>query len=208
MNDAGRWRAEGLFVKVCGLGTEADVEAATGAGADAVGFVWWDRSPRHHDLATIRRLAARCQITTVLVTVDLDSASLVEAAARAGVDAVQPHGEHAAVAAAAARRVGLDVIRPVPPSRMPVDLSPSDLLLVDTPHPHLPGGTGEVFDWARLAPIDRPFLLAGGLTPDNVRAAVRQVRPFGVDASSGLESSPGVKDVDLIRRFIQEAKQA
>ncbi len=91
---------------------------------------------------------------------------------------------------------------------MPVDLAPSDLLLVDTPHPHLPGGTGEVFDWARLAPIDRPFLLAGGLTPDNVSAAVRQVRPFGVDASSGLESSPGVKDVDLIRRFIQEAKEA
>lgn len=202
------WEADGLFVKVCGLGTEADVETATEAGADAVGFVWWESSPRHHDLETIRRLAAGTDVTTVLVTVDLDSARLVDAASRAGVDAVQPHGEHAAVAAAAARRLGYRVIRPFKAGSPPVDAAPQDLLLVDTPRDDLPGGTGERFDWSLVSDLDRPFLLAGGLTPDNVVGAVRAVRPFGVDASSGLESSPGVKDADLIRRFIEEAKQA
>jgi phosphoribosylanthranilate isomerase len=90
---------------------------------------------------------------------------------------------------------------------VPADVAPTDLLLVDTPHPDLPGGSGQTFDWATLD-IGRPFLLAGGLTPDNVAEAVETVRPFGVDASSGLESSPGVKDADLIRRFIEEARQA
>lgn len=200
------WRSEGLFVKVCGLGTEDDVAVANRAGADAIGFVWWEKSPRHRDLATIHRLAALSEIPTVLVTVDLESAALLDAAGRAGVDAVQPHGEHAAVAAAAARRLGFRVIRPIPAGPVPADAAPTDLLLVDTPHPDLPGGSGQTFDWDTLA-IDRPFLLAGGLTPDNVTEAVATVRPFGVDASSGLESSPGVKDADLIQRFIEEAKQ-
>ncbi|HSJ34017.1 MAG TPA: phosphoribosylanthranilate isomerase [Acidimicrobiia bacterium] len=201
------WDSEGLFVKVCGLGTEADLEAANQAGADAVGFVWWEESPRHRELDTIRRLAAASGVPTVLVTVDLDSAALLDAAGRAEVDAVQPHGENAAVAAAAARRLGFRVIRPVKAGSVPLDAAPDDLLLVDTPHPELPGGSGERFDWTILD-LERPFLLAGGLSPDNVAEAVRTVRPFGVDASSGLESSPGVKDADLIRRFIEEAKQA
>lgn len=202
------WRSQGLFVKVCGLGTEIDVQTATEAGADAIGFVWWESSPRHHDLTTIRRLASGTDVTTVLVTVDLDSARLVDAASRAEVDAVQPHGENAAVAAAAARRLGYRVIRPFKAGSPPVDAAADDLLLVDTPRDDLPGGTGERFDWSLVSDLDRPFLLAGGLTPDNVAEAVRAVRPFGVDASSGLESSPGVKDADLIRRFIEEAKQA
>jgi phosphoribosylanthranilate isomerase len=201
------WRSQGLFVKVCGLGTEDDVAVANQAGADAIGFVWWEQSPRHRELDTIRRLAALSEIPTVLVTVDLDSAALLDAAGQAGVDAVQPHGEHAAVAAAAARRLSFHVIRPIPAGVVPADVAPTDLLLVDTPHPDLPGGSGQTFDWSTLD-IGRPFLLAGGLNPDNVAEAVETVRPFGVDASSGLESSPGVKDADLIRRFIEEARQA
>lgn len=200
------WSAEGLFVKVCGLGRPTEVAAAVEAGVDAVGFVWWDRSPRHRRLAEIRSLAGDVPVTTVLVTVDLESAALLDAASRAGVTAVQPHGSHAAVAAAAARRLGIAVIRPVAAGEEPVNAHPDDLLLVDTPDEDLPGGTGRAFDWSLIGAIDRPFLLAGGLDPDNVAAAVTQVRPFGVDASSGLESSPGVKDVDLIRRFVEEAK--
>jgi phosphoribosylanthranilate isomerase len=198
--------SEGRFVKVCGLGTVTDVEIATGAGADAVGFVWYEPSPRHHSLAHIATLARASTVTTVLVTVDLDSDALLAAAGRAGVGAVQPHGRHAAVAAAAARRMGFDVIRPVPSGAVPDDLDPDDLLLVDTPDDDLPGGTGRAFDWSTAASIDRPFLLAGGLTPDNVADAIAVVDPFGVDASSGLESSPGVKDPDLIRRFVERAK--
>jgi phosphoribosylanthranilate isomerase len=202
------WQADGLFVKICGLGTPGDVSAAAEAGADAVGFVWWERSPRHRPLDEIRALVGRSRRPTVLVTVDLDSETLIAAAGRAGVDAVQPHGRNAAVAAAAARRVGLSVIRPVSAGGVPVDVAADDLLLVDTPDPDLPGGTGRPFDWSLAVEVGRPFLLAGGLGPDNVAEAVKQVRPFGVDASSGLESSPGVKDADLIRRFVEEAKQA
>lgn len=202
------WDVDGLFVKVCGLGSPDDVSVAADAGADAVGFVWWERSPRHRDLDEIRNLAGASPLTTVLVTVDLDSDSLLAAAARAGVDAVQPHGRNAAVAAATARRMGFRVIRPVPAGEVPPDVAPEDLLLVDTPDTDLPGGTGRPFDWDMASEVGRSFLLAGGLGPANVGEAVRRVRPFGVDASSGLESSPGVKDADLIRRFVEEARQA
>ena len=202
-----RWEAEGLFVKVCGLGTPADVEAAAEAGADAVGFVFWEPSPRHHDLPTIRRLAEASPVTTVLVTVDLDSEDLLAAAAQAGVDAVQPHGRHSGVAAAAARRFGLGVIQPVRAGQEPPPETPNELLLIDTPHATLPGGTGETFDWDAIAHLERRFLLAGGLDPDNVADAVQRVRPFGVDASSGLESSPGVKDPARIRDFVKVAKE-
>lgn len=203
-----RWEAEGLFVKVCGVGTNEEVEAAADTGADAVGFVFWEPSPRHHDLDTIRRLAAASPVTTVLVTVDLDSATLLAAASQTGVDAVQLHGKHAPVAAAAARRIGLGVIRPVKADQPFPDLTSDELLLVDSPHTGLPGGSGRSFDWDTLSDLERPFLLAGGLDPDNVAGAVHKVRPFGVDASSGLESSPGVKDVGLIRQFVQAAKEA
>lgn len=202
------WEAAGTFVKVCGLKTEADVDVAVEAGADAIGFVWYPPSPRHLELDDIKRLAAHSGVKTVLVTAGIDSATVVDAAVRVAVDAVQPHGSAAAVSAAAARRVGLDVIVPVPAGTDPPHVPGSDLLLVDSPDPEMVGGRGEVFDWALAAEIQGPFLLAGGLGPDNVATAVRQVRPFGVDASSGLESSPGVKSAGLIRRFVQEAKKA
>lgn len=201
------WESIGTFVKVCGLKTHADVEAAVAAGADAVGFVWYRPSPRHLDLDDIRRLASTTTLPTVLVTAGLESATLLTAAGATGVDAVQPHGAAAAVSAAAARHVGLVVIHPIPAGAEVGRLHGDDLLLVDAPDPELIGGRGEIFDWDLAATIERPFLLAGGLDPTNVAAAIEQVRPFGVDASSGLESSPGVKDADLIRRFVQEAKQ-
>lgn len=202
------WIAQGLFVKVCGLGTHADVEVAIEAGADAVGFVWYPPSPRHLELDDIRELAAHATVPTVLVTAGIDSATLLAAASKTGVDAVQPHGVAAAVSVAAARRVGLGVIHPVSAGDDIEAIRGDDLLLVDTPDPEMVGGSGEVFDWDVAADLERPFLLAGGLTPTNVAEAVERVRPFGVDASSGLESSPGVKSADLIRRFVEEAKQA
>lgn len=200
------WSAEGRFVKVCGLKTPADVEAAVEAGADAVGFVWYPPSPRHLELADIRVLVSAASVPTVLVTAGADSAVVLEAAARTGVDAIQPHGQAAAVTAAAAHRLGLDVIHPLSAGdELPPD---NDLLLVDTPDPEMVGGRGEVFDWDLAASIDRPFLLAGGLDPANVAEAIRRVDPFGVDASSGLETAPGVKSAELIRSFVKEAKQA
>lgn len=198
----------GLFVKVCGLGRKAEVAAAAAAGADAVGFVHWPPSPRHLGVEEISKLAAGSPLPCYLVTVDLPAHRLIELAASVGVGGVQPHGRHAASAAAAASSAGLSVIRPIRPARPAADIPADQLLLVDTPHAHLPGGSGTTFDWSLLAGFDRPFILAGGLGPDNVAAAVRTVRPFGVDASTRLESAPGVKDVGLIRQFVEEAKGA
>lgn len=197
-----------LFVKVCGLDTSGAVAAALDAGADALGFVWWDKSPRHLDLGDISRLTDGLPRPAVLVTVDLEASVALEAALETGVSGVQPHGRNAAAAADAARRAGLWVIRPIAAGE-PADPVPDpDLLLVDTPGTGLPGGSGTRFDLGLVSGLDRPFLLAGGLGPKNVAKAVRKVRPFGVDASSRLESSPGVKDTDRIRRFVEEAKQA
>lgn len=195
------------WVKVCGVRTTADIEAALDAGADAVGFVVYEKSVRHIDAEAVRALAADVPVTTVLVTAHLDADSLLHVAEVAGVDAVQPHGEHSAVAARAAIEAGLSVLRPVKADG-PVDLSsiPGEQLpLIDS---EVIGGSGSGFDWSWLEGLTRRFVLAGGLGPDNVEAAIQQVKPWGVDASSRLESSPGIKDPGLIAEFVGKAKHA
>ena len=193
------------WVKVCGLRSGSEVEAAVAAGADAVGFVLYEPSPRYVAPADAQALAADAGALTVAVTVDLDADSLLHAAEVAGVDAVQPHGRHAAEACRAAVAAGLAVLRPVKASSA-LDLAgiPGDELpLVDS---DVIGGTGAAFDWDWLDGVDRRYVLAGGLGPDNVGEAIRRVAPWGVDASSRLESSPGIKDLAHVRDFVREAK--
>ncbi len=193
------------WVKVCGLSRPAEVEAAVAAGADAVGFVFYDPSPRAVSPSVARALGADAGALTVAVTVDLDADSLLHLADLAGVGAVQPHGKHADRAAAAAVEAGLSVLRPLAVTG-PVDLSgiPGDELpLLDSDSI---GGTGHAFDWAWIEGLERRFVLAGGLGPDNVEAAIARVEPWGVDASSGLESAPGVKDLAKVRAFVGKAK--
>ncbi|MDH3538598.1 MAG: phosphoribosylanthranilate isomerase [Acidimicrobiia bacterium] len=195
------------WVKVCGLGSPAEVEAAVTAGADAVGFVFYEPSPRNVTAARARILGAGAGIMTVAVTVDLDADQLLHLADVAGVEAVQPHGDHAESAAAAALDAGLAVLRPVSVTG-PVDLaaiSGDELPLLDSDSI---GGTGVSFDWSWLTGLDRPFVLAGGLGPDNIEAAIARVAPWGVDASSGLESAPGVKDLIKVAAFVSKAKGA
>lgn len=198
------------WVKVCGLRTTADVKAATAAGADALGFVLAQESPRsiRPDLAA--RLIADAELPSFLVTVDASPAEILDLIDFTGASGVQPHGADAAATAAAAKRAGLAVLRPL---RVTEDLDitgvPDDqILLLDTSVPGLHGGTGIRFDSELLPEIDRDWVMAGGLDPDNVADAVRTLRPWGVDASSRLESSPGHKDHDLIAAFVREAKNA
>lgn len=197
-----------VFVKVCGLSRPADVAAAVEAEADAIGFVWWEGSPRHVEPTTARALGERAPVMKVLVTFEAEPLAATEAAREAGVDAVQPHGRDRSAVAEAARGAGFSVIRPVQPSQDLSDIPEDDLLLVDSAGPDDPGGSGLTLDWDGVAAIDRPFLLAGGLGPGNVAEAIRRARPFGVDASSGLEAELGVKDPELIRRFVFQARSA
>lgn len=193
------------WVKVCGLRRPAEVAAAVEAGADAVGFVFHEPSPRHLSPSEARRLTTGAGALTVAVTVDLDPDSLLHVADVAGVEAVQPHGKHAADAARAAIAADLAVLRPVRADG-PLDLSavpPDELPLVDS---DVVGGTGRAFDWSWLGDVERRYVLAGGLSPANVGTAIAQLRPWGVDASSHLESAPGVKDLVLVREFVRKAK--
>ncbi len=193
------------WVKVCGLSRQEEVEAAQAAGADAVGFVFYEPSPRYIEPAWARALGTDASVLTVAVTVDLDVDSLLHVADVAGVGAVQPHGAGAAEAASAGLEAGLAVLRPVTVSG-PVDLgeiSKDELPLLDS---DTIGGTGAPFNWDWLGDIERPFVLAGGLNPENVADVVGLVSPWGVDASSGLESAPGVKDLVKVASFVRRAK--
>jgi len=194
-----------MWVKVCGVKRRADVEAACRSGADAIGLVL-AASPRRVTPEQAKELAAMADGTsTYLLTVDATAGEILDLADFCGVSGVQPYGTHAAESAAAAVKAGLDVLRPVAVStsvevgEVPHDQTP----LLDAGHL---GGTGTSFDWALADGIERRFVLAGGLGPDNVRRAIEVARPWGVDASSALESSPGAKDPDLIRRFVEQAR--
>jgi len=200
------------WVKVCGLTRSDDVAAAVAAGADAIGLVLAESSPRRVDLTQAAALADGVPALRILVTVDARPESLLEAVAVVGADGVQPHGEHAADSAAAAAAAGLLALRPIPmtaagPSvaleQIPVDQIP----LFDTGHRTLHGGTGTSFPWDLAAGVDRRFVLAGGLGPDNVADAIRVSGAWGVDASSRLESAPGLKDHGRVAAFVREAKR-
>jgi phosphoribosylanthranilate isomerase len=195
------------WVKVCGLTRTEDVEAAIAAGADAIGLVLVASSPRAVTIDQAADLAEGVEAQTFLLTYDLNAEDIVAAALAAGVDGVQPYGRYAEKAAEAAAGAGLLVLRPA--LQHDLRVIPGDqLLLFDRTGPGGLGGTGVAFDLGTLPVTDRRFVLAGGLGPDNVADVVRKVRPYGVDASSGLEVRPGIKDHTRVARFVREAKQA
>lgn len=198
-----------VWVKVCGLSKLSDLEAASEAGADAFGMVLAAGTPRCITVDNAQFLADSSPIPGVLVTVDQTAEDLIELAERVGAGGVQPHGKHGTEAAAAAARHGLMVLRPIKVGRRQVSLDgvpSSQIPILDTADSRRHGGTGRSFDYDRVPKIDREWVLAGGLGPHNVAGAVKKLQPWGVDASSHLESTLGVKDPALIRSFVKEAK--
>jgi phosphoribosylanthranilate isomerase len=207
-------------VKICGLRTEADVDAAVGAGAAYVGLVFFPPSPRHLDLAEAAALALRVPpgVAKVALTVDADDAALDALTAAVPLDLLQLHGhETPARVAEVKARYGLPVMKAVGiavESDLPAlddHARVADLLLVDARPPagaSRPGGNAAAFDWRLIAgrrwPV--PWMLAGGLTPDNVAEALRVTGARQVDVSSGVESAPAVKDAHLIRAFVAAAR--
>lgn len=199
------------WVKVCGLTRESDVADAIDAGADALGFVLAPTSPRAINRERAAALMDGIPVLRVLVTVNTRREDLAAAVAATGADGVQPHGRHAENAAQWAQAQGLFVLRPL---RRQADgtwdesaLPDGQIPLLDSATGEDHGGTGRPLDWDRLVPPERRFVLAGGLTPANVASAVESVQPWGVDASSGLESAPGIKDPARVAAFLQEAKR-
>jgi phosphoribosylanthranilate isomerase len=198
-------------VKICGVTSVQDLELCVDAGADAIGFNFYARSPRRVDLEAAKRLvqalAGRALAVGVFVDASFDQIEVVKA--RTGIGCVQLHGAeppellarllpHAykairvrdASSLAEARRVG------------------GEHILLDAYVPGQPGGTGARFDWELAAELaaERQVTLAGGLEPANVAAAVARVRPYCVDVASGVEVAPGRKDAAKVREFIRAAK--
>ena len=207
-------------VKICGLKTEAAVDAALAGGADYVGLVFFAASPRSIDPQAAATLAdkARARAKVVALLVDPEDA-LIEAVVKVvAPDMLQLHGEESPERALAIRRKwDLPVIKAikvasVADARMALNYrAMADMILFDARPPEgadRPGGHGAAFDWSMLSGVKEhvPYMLSGGLTPDNVAEAIRATRATIVDVSSGVESSPGEKDPALIRRFLQAAK--
>jgi phosphoribosylanthranilate isomerase len=207
-------------VKICGVRTREIVDTAVDAGADYVGLVFFPKSPRHIAPEVAREIAehASGRIETVAVLVDPDDALVDEILARVRPNLLQLHGsEPPALVAAIKSRSGLRVIKAIGVAS-PDDVGKAcayrgiaDMILFDAKAPagsDLPGGHGLAFDRRALGgpSVERPFALSGGLDSDNVWEALVATGADMVDVSSGVERAPGVKDPDLVRRFIQAAK--
>lgn len=203
-------RADGVFVKICGITSEADALLAVGMGAAAVGFVFAP-SPRQMSASAVADIVKRLPHETVTVGVFRDEAPqrVMDIASHIGLSAVQLHGfESVADTRWVASRARW-TIKAFPAGHVNIgrfDEYGADLLLIDGSNP----GSGELFDW-RLAEgvVDpRRLIVSGGLRPDNVGAAITHLRPWGVDVSSGVEASPGVKDPEKLREFVAAAQEA
>lgn len=222
-------------IKFCGMTRAEDIATAVALGVDAIGLILVPRSPRCLTLAQARELRATLPpfVASVVLTLDADPAEVQRSATILRPTLWQFHGNEAPEDCA---RLGLPYLKAVPmaqaddaASRAPRSAStaPRSVALASDPvafaarYPDATGfvldshaaggqgGTGHRFDWTRV-PADLParFLLAGGLTPDNVFDAIRTVRPYAVDVSSGIESSPGIKNPESMRRFVDEVRRA
>ena len=227
-----------LKVKICGLTNLADAQAAVAAGADLLGFIFFPQSPRYVPPEQVREIIQALElgrrspttdrrrlsaVTTAGVFVNESSAAVAQILDFCGLDLAQLHGEdlpemvtgelHGRSYKALRPRSldeALDLASRYAPASSLGGEEHQPALLVDAYHPHLRGGTGETGDWSLAAALAGryPLLLAGGLCPANVVEAVRAVRPWGVDVSSGVESAPGQKDHAAVRAFVAAAKAA
>ncbi|PTN12671.1 phosphoribosylanthranilate isomerase [Nitrosomonas aestuarii] len=200
-------------VKICGITRVEDVISAIKWGADAIGFVFWPKSARYVTPQQASKIAAKIPafINTVGVYVDPDSDWVEETASAAKLSLLQFHGnedpgfcEQFSLSYIKAIRVKDDVDL----LQYANQYHTAKGLLLDTYAKSMPGGTGQVFDW-RLIPqyLPLPVILSGGLNTENVATAVKQVRPWAVDVSSGVESAKGIKDEQKIIAFMQGVRE-
>jgi phosphoribosylanthranilate isomerase len=200
-------------IKICGLTREADVDDAIEAGADALGFVLYPKSPRQVTLARAVELVARLPpfVTPVLLFVNASPAELRHAVQALPQALLQFHGDETPEQCAAAGAAWMRAARMAPGFDL-LDFarrfSGAQALLLDT-HVEAYGGSGKVFDWSLIPPsVPLPVVLSGGLSPANVTDGVIRVRPWAVDVSSGVEQGKGIKNAALMRRFCKAVREA
>lgn len=208
-----------IDAKICGLSTPETVDAAVAGGARFVGFVTYPRSPRHVSIEQLRELGKRVPktVTRVGLFVDPDDAVLDERLATGALDLLQLHGSETPERVAAIKaRTGKPVMKVIKVATaqdvengVKAYAGVADRLMFDTAEGTLPGGNAKAFDWTVLSgkTVPLPWLLAGGLTPDNVMEAVRVTGARAVDVSSGVEAARGVKSVELIRAFLARVRE-
>ncbi|MEJ2629954.1 MAG: phosphoribosylanthranilate isomerase [Acidihalobacter sp.] len=200
-------------VKVCGITRETDAAAAVAAGADALGLVFYPKSPRCIEPAAAAALVSMLPpfVTTVGLFLDAEAEQVREIMRQVRLDVLQFHGLETAESCRSFGRPYMKAIGAGEGADLRIlakTYADACALLLDS-HAHgQAGGTGRVFDWKRIpADLGRPVVLAGGLKPDNVAEAVRVVRPYAVDVSSGVEATPGIKDAGLIEAFMNEVRR-
>jgi len=190
-----------MMVKICGITNSDDAMAAVEAGASAIGFNFYRDSPRYISPTGAAMIAEKipAAVWKVGVFVGEPADTVAKIALEVGLDVAQLHGMSEAR--------GLRIWRALPANAgIPEQLTDgAEALLIDTPSPDLIGGTGETWDWSKVKEHTWKLIIAGGLDASNVRQAIEQARPWGVDACSRLEKSPGLKDHEKMRNFVKAA---
>ncbi len=198
-------------VKICGMTNLSDALSAVNAGADALGFIFYKKSPRSVNMKIVREIVSKLPpfVDTVGVFVNETAENINKIADRCKLDKVQLHGNESPAFCKKIRRRVIKAFR-IKDLQSVKQLSRYSVssFLLDTFSEDDYGGTGKVFDWNLVYPAKKygPVILAGGLTPNNVRNAIQIAQPYGVDVCSGLESHPGVKDHNKMRTFLTNAK--
>ena len=200
--------------KICGITRIEDALAAAEAGADAIGFVFYAKSPRAVDVRQARAIIAELPpfVTTVGLFVNASRCELNEILEVVPLDLLQFHGDETPQDCEGYHRPWIKALRVRPGDDLEAACqlyAGARGILLDTYVAGVPGGTGEAFDWS-LVPerLSKPIILAGGLSADNVGQAIAQVRPYAVDVSGGVEQAKGIKDAAKIEAFMQAVKQA
>lgn len=198
-------------IKICGITTLTDALAAVDAGADMLGFNFYPKSPRYLDIGVCRDMTSvlrrRCaHVTLVGVFVNASAAEIHATLETCGLALAQLHGDETPETFAALDGKAFKAFRGIPDDITGYTRDAAPALLVDAAVKGVYGGSGVVADWSAAEKLSKrfPLLLAGGLTPENVSAAVRQVHPWGVDVASGVESSPRAKSPEKMKRFVEE----
>ncbi len=201
-----------MRVKVCGITTVADAEFVARSGASAIGLVFYAKSGRYvHDLDVARDIALAVGpfVTVTGLFVDADPAFVNEVLERVPLGLLQFHGKETEAYCLSFSRPYLKAIRMREGLNLEQEIGryqQSTGILLDAFKPGVPGGTGETFNWSNIpSQLDKPIVLAGGLTPNNVAEAITRVRPWAVDVSGGVETSPGVKSPSLVSEFLSNA---